>query len=463
MNYLSAFRVLVFLAILPSYFAVAQSANPPNVVIILADDLGYGDLSCYGHPLIETAHLDNMADEGLRLTSFYVAAPSCTPSRAALMTGRYPLRSGLPYVIFPKEDKGIPASEITLAEALKDRGYRTMCIGKWHLGQTREEFFPTSQGFDNYYGLITSNDMKRPFVQTDVPLRLYRDMEPVEEFPVDQTRLTARYTEEAVKFIEEARDTPFFLYLAHSMPHAPLSTSPAFEGKSAAGLYGDVIEELDWSVGELLKALKENGIDRQTIVIFTSDNGPWQYMPDRMYDGGFVQPWDAGSAGPLKGAKGSSYEGGFRVPCIIRWPAAIPAGQVTPQVATSMDLYPTLLAAAGGTVPQDREIDGVDVMALLKGDRTFERGTDFYYFEGKNLDAIRSGDWKLRIAPYAGHGVPRNDALKPELYNLATDPGELYNQAERHPDIVDALKEKMKSFRMDGAVKRFNEQKDDDK
>lgn len=247
-------------------------------------------------------------------------------------------------------------------------------------------------------------------------------------------------------------------YMNATVPSC-LSTSalsPAFEGKSAAGRYGDVIEELDWSVGELLKALKENGIDRQTIVIFTSDNGPWQYMPDRMYDGGFVQPWDAGSAGPLKGAKGSSYEGGFRVPCIIRWPVAIPGGQVTPQVATSMDLFPTLLSAAGGLVPEDREIDGVDIMALLQGDRTFERGKDFYYFEGKNLDAIRSGDWKLRMAPYAGHRMPRNDALTPELYNLATDPGELYNQAARHPDIVDALWQKMQSFRMDGAIKRFS-------
>lgn len=441
--------------VLPTCFASAQPAAVPNIILIFADDLGYGDLSCYGHPLIRTEHLDQMADEGIRLTSFYVAAPSCTPSRAALMTGRYPLRSGLPYVIFPKEDKGLPASEITMAEALKGSGYRTMCIGKWHLGQTREEFFPTSQGFDSYYGMITSNDMKRPFVETDVPLRLYRDTEPVEEFPVEQTTLTSRYTAEAVKFIKDAGEKPFFLYLAHSMPHTPLSASPAFKGKSAGGLYGDVIEELDWSVGEVLKALKESGVDQQTIVIFTSDNGPWQYMPDRMYQEGYVQPWDAGSAGPLKGAKGSSYEGGFRVPCIIRWPAAIPAGQVTPQVATSMDLLPTLVGAAGGTVPQDREIDGVDILALLQGDRTFQRGKDFFYFEGKNFDGIRSGDWKLRIAPYAGHGVPRNDALEPELYNLATDPGELYNRAAQHPEIVEALKEKMRNFDIDGAAKRF--------
>lgn len=314
----------------------------PNIVLLFADDMGYGDLSSYGHPLIRTRNLDQKAEEGIRLTSFYVAASSCTPSRAALLTGRYPLRSGLPRVLFPNAKNGLPASEITLAEALKAEGYQTMCVGKWHLGQTKEEYMPTSQGFDKYFGLITSNDMMRPWVQTDVPLRLYRNLEPTEEFPVDQERLTTRYTEEAVKFINESKNDPFFLYLPYNMPHLPIYTADNFKGKSAAGLYGDVIETIDWSAGQILRTLKENNLDENTIVIFSSDNGPWMNLPDRMIQD-VVKPWHVGTAGLLRGAKGSTYEGGFRVPAIIRWKNTIPEGQISSQVATSMDLFTTLI------------------------------------------------------------------------------------------------------------------------
>lgn len=421
--------------------------RPPNVILVFTDDLGYGDLGSYGHPLIQTPNLDQMADEGIRLTSFYVAASSCTPSRAALLTGRYPLRSGLPRVIFPAQDKGLPASEHTLAEAFKERGYRTMCVGKWHLGQTREEFMPTSQGFDHYYGMITSNDMMRPWVDTDVPLHLYRDMEPTEEFPVDQTTLTARYTAEALKFIKDSKEEPFFLYFPHSMPHVPLYTSEDFSGKSKGGTYGDVIEELDWSVGELLKTLKEEGLDEKTLVIFTSDNGPWQNMPDRMFKEDIVKPWDAGSAGLLRGQKGNSYEGGFRVPCIVRWPGEIAGAQTSAQVVVSLDLYPTLIQIAGGELPEDRVVDGVDVMPILLGDTGFEREADFYYFQGRRLEAIRSGEWKLRISRYQGHGNPENAQLAPELYNLRTDPSERHNRAEEYPGLVAELKEKMRGFK----------------
>jgi arylsulfatase A len=447
---------IIFLLLLNlNVSAQSEQDKAPNIIIIFTDDMGYGDLSSYGHPLIRTENLDQMAREGIRLTSFYVAASSCTPSRAALLTGRYPLRSGLPHVIFPAEDKGLPASEITLAEALKAEGYRTMCVGKWHLGQTREEFMPTSQGFDHYYGVITSNDMMRPWVQTDVPLHIYRDLEPTEEFPVDQATLTTRYTDEAINFIKEAKEEPFFLYFPHSMPHVPLYTSGKFKGKSKGGLYGDVIEEIDWSVGEVLKALEENGLDENTIVIFTSDNGPWQNMPDRMFKEDIVKPWDAGSAGLLRGHKGNSYEGGFRVPCIIRWPENVPAKQTSSQVATSMDLYTTLIQIAGGELPDDKIVDGVNIMPLLLGDTTYQRGKDFYYFQGRQLEAIRSGDWKLRISPYHGHGNPPNKELAPELFNLRIDPSEQHNQADDYPEIVTELKKKMQNFKIKEAEIRF--------
>jgi arylsulfatase A len=454
MNYLRTIKlILFFLLILIIHVSAQRNADEkPNIIIIFTDDMGYGDLSSYGHPLIRTENLDQMAREGVLLTSFYVAASSCTPSRAALLTGRYPLRTGLPHVIFPAEDKGLPASEITIAEVLKEQNYRTMCVGKWHLGQTRKEFMPTSQGFDNYYGVITSNDMMRPWVETDVPLHLYRDEKPTDEFPIDQTTLTSRYTAEAVKFIKEAKDEPFFLYFPHSMPHVPLYTSEKFKGKSKGGLYGDVIEELDWSVGEILKTLKEQDLDENTIVIFTSDNGPWQNMPDRMYKEDIVKPWDAGFTGVFRGHKGTSYEGGFRVPCIVRWPGQIPAKQTSSQVATSLDLYPTLIRLAGGMVPQDRVVDGVDVMPIFQGDTSFEREKDFYYYQGKVLDAVRSGDWKLRISHYQGHGNPPNKERAPELYNLLLDPAEYHNRAEEFPEIVAELKKKMESFKIEGAV-----------
>jgi arylsulfatase A len=456
MNYFRYISLLLFFLLVLNYTLSGQNKadKAPNIIIIFTDDLGYGDLSSYGHPLIRTENLDQMAREGMRLTSFYVAASSCTPSRAALLTGRYPLRSGLPHVIFPAEEKGLPASEVTLAEVLKEQGYQTMCVGKWHLGQTQKEYLPTSQGFDHYFGLITSNDMMRPWVETDVPLHLYRDAKPTKEFPVDQTTLTARYTAEATKFIKKSKGKPFFLYFPHSMPHVPLYASNEFEGKSEAGLYGDVIEELDWSVGQILKTLEEQDLDENTIVIFTSDNGPWQNMPDRMFKEDIVKPWDAGSTGLLRGHKGTSYEGGFRVPCIVRWPDKVPARKTSAQVATSMDLYTTLINAAGGKVPQDREVDGVDVMPLLLGDTSFKREKDFYYYQGKILDAVHSGDWKLRISPFQGHGNQLNNELKPELYNLLLDPAEYHNRAEEFPEIVAELKEKMKNFTLEGAIEK---------
>ena len=239
------------------------------------------------------------------------------------------------------------------------------------------------------------------------------------------------------------------------MPHVPIHAADNFRGQSAAGLYGDVIETIDWSAGQILEALKEHGLDEKTIVIFSSDNGPWTNMPPRMFTEGIVKPWHAGSAGHLRGAKGSTYEGGFRVPCILRWPGKIPEKQVSSQVVTSMDLYTTLILLAGGALPQDREVDGVDVMPVFMGDTTFQREKDFYYFQGSELQAIRSGAWKLRIAPYVGQGVPGNKKLAPELYNLLLDPSEQTNRAEEHPEIVAELKAKMRAFKIAGAKVRF--------
>ncbi len=338
-----------------SFAANSGRSKPPNFVVVFADDLGYGDLSSYGHPTIRTPHLDRMADEGLRLTSFYSTASVCTPSRVALMTGRYPLRAGQPGNLGPDSKGGLPLSEILLPEVLKKCGYKTMAIGKWHLGYNPVDYMPTSRGFDSYYGLPYSNDMIPPWVQTETPLNLYRDTE-IAEHPVDQSTLTVRYTEEAVKFIRASKESPFLLYLPHSMPHLPISTSDRFRGKSRAGRYGDVIETIDWSVGRILEVLKEEGLDDNTMVVFTSDNGPWLNLPSRMLQGG-VEPWHCGFKSLLRGAKGTTYEGGMRVPCIVRWPGRIPAGRTSADMVCTMDLFATISTISGAGVPQDRVID----------------------------------------------------------------------------------------------------------
>ncbi len=420
--------------------AFSQSKKKPNVVLIFADDMGYGDLSSFGHPTIHTPNLDQMAREGTKLTSFYATAPVCTPSRAALLTGRYPVRAGQPGNLGPGSKGGLPLSEITLAQLLKKQGYRTACIGKWHLGYDPEEYMPTSRGFDSYYGLLYSNDMIPPWVQTDKPLKLYRDTTPIEH-PVNQNTLTERYTEEAVKFIKESKDQPFFLYLPHSMPHLPVLTSEKFQGKSRAGLYGDVIETIDWSVGQILKTLKEEGIDDDTLVIFTSDNGPWLNLPNRMLAGG-VERWHAGFKNLLRGSKGQTYEGGLRVPCIVRWPNQVKADRRTAETACTMDLFATIAHLAGAELPSDRVIDGKNIFPLLQGEKESPR-EEFFYFRGKNLEAVRRGPWKLRMSRSHRLDLDKGDPLTPELFNLDIDPAEQYNFAEREPEIVEELKKKL--------------------
>jgi arylsulfatase A-like enzyme len=428
--------------------ATPVAAAPPNVVIIFTDDMGYGDLGCYGHPTIRTPNLDRMAAAGMKFTSFYSAAEVCTPSRAALLTGRLPLRSGMcsdtRRVLFPDSAGGLPQSEITLAEALKAKGYATSCVGKWHLGHL-PEYSALKHGFDSFFGLPYVNDMDRvpdkgpkgraaffaPKIEYwNVPL-LRGDK--IIERPADQHTLTKRYTEEAVKFIKEKKDKPFLLYLAHSMPHVPLFASKDFAGKSERGLYGDVIEEIDWSVGEVLKVLRDEKLDGSTLVFFTSDNGPWLMFGEH-----------GGSAGLLRDGKGSTFEGGMRMPGIAWWPGTVPAGVTTHEMASTMDLYVTAVKLAGGDVPTDRPIDGYDIAPLLMGKGHSPRDTMFFY-RGTKLFAVRHGPWKAHFLSQPAYGAGSKDAPTPHdpplLYHLGRDPGEKTDVAKDNPQVVSELKE----------------------
>ncbi len=415
---------LSWLVLAGSSYAAPSPAPPPNVVIIFADDLGYGDLSCYGHPTITTPHLDRMAAEGLRFTQFYVAECVCTPSRAALLTGRLPIRNGMcsdtRRVLFTDSTGGLPHEEHTIAEALKSRNYATVCVGKWHLGHL-PKFLPMTQGFDSYFGIPYSNDMK--------PTTLLRG-EQVVENPADQTTLTRRYTAEATKFIRDNRDGPFFLYFAHNFPHVPLFASDDFLGTSRRGLYGDVVEELDWSVGQVLGTLRELRIDRNTLVFFTSDNGPW-----------LIKNQHGGSAGLLRGGKGSTWEGGMREPAIAWWPGTIPAGRTTGELASSLDLLATVSALAGADLPQDRTLDSLDLADVLRGQGPSPRKSMFYY-RGRQLMAVRWGPWKAHFKTQAGYRQKDPNAHDPPLlFHIDHDPSEQYDVAKDHPEVITEIRE----------------------
>ncbi len=426
----------------PKSTSEAAMSSRPNFVIIFTDDMGYGDLGVYGHPSIKTPHLDNMAAEGQKWTSFYAAANVCTPSRAALLTGRYPIRSGMcgdnRRVLFPDSDGGLPQHELTIAKALKSAGYNTAAIGKWHLGHL-PQYLPTSHGFDSYFGIPYSNDMDG--VELEEGIDEFRDPrieyfqvplmrnEEIIERPADQNTITKRYTEEAVKFITDNKEKPFFLYLAHSLPHVPLFASEAFKGTSERGLYGDVVEEIDWSVGQIIETLKKEGLDKNTFVVFTSDNGPWAVFNEQ-----------AGSSGPFYGAKGISYEGGVREPAIFWWPGRIKPAVVS-KIGSTLDLLPTISSLAGVRLPDDRVYDGIDLSAVLRGENSSPRN-ELIYYHGTKIFAARKGDFKLYF--YSGNQIGFPAKLKKleslQLYNLAHDPAEKYELAAQHSDVVEDIK-----------------------
>jgi arylsulfatase A len=435
---------LLFLVLCSALFARTDT-DRPNFVVIFCDDLGYGDLGTFGNPTIHTPHLDRMAAEGQKWTQFYSADPVCTPSRAGLLTGRYPIRNGMTSaergVFFPDSSLGLPSDEITIAEMLKQRHYATAAVGKWHLGHL-PQFLPTAQGFDSYYGIPYSNDMARikgapnyremvddpdyypDFNDFDVPLM---ENEREIEKPADQNTITRRYTERAVAFIEANQEQPFFLYLAHSLPHIPLFTAPAFRGQSRRGLFGDVIQEIDWSVGQVLDTLRRLDLAKNTVVVFTSDNGPWLAFKTH-----------GGSAGPLRAGKGTTFEGGQRVPTIFWGPGRLPAG-VVDGMGSTIDLMATFASLAGVSAPTDRKMDGHDLTPTLLGASPSPREAFFYWTKGV-LHAVRSGPWKLHFVQREPINYSRVAPMEhPELYHVEKDISEAHDVSALHPEIVAAL------------------------
>jgi arylsulfatase A-like enzyme len=409
------------LALLGSSFAHAEGPKPNFINI---DDLGYADIGPFGSKLNRTPNLDRMAKEGMKFTSWY-AAPVCSPSRASLMTGCYPKRVGIPNVLFPAAAIGLNPDEQTVAKLLKKQGYATICIGKWHLGD-QPQFLPTRHGFDHYFGLPYSNDMgpaakpvegqaQRP------PLPLLRDEKVVQAVtPKDQEKLVEQYTEEAVKFIADNKDRPFFLYLPHTAVHAPIHPGAKFQGKSMNGAYGDWVEEVDWSVGQVFDAVRAAKIEEKTLILFTSDNGGTPRAVNK----------------PLRGNKASTLEGGMRVPTIFWWPSKVPAGTSCDAIASMMDVMPTLVKLAGGAVPTDRVIDGKDIAPLILGkskDSTYEA---FFFFNGLKLQAVRTGPWKLELA-------------SGKLYNLDADIGESTDVAAANAEVVKKLQEYVEKMKAD--------------
>jgi arylsulfatase len=460
----------IILCVLPVFVLNAckdyiPDITSPNIVIIFCDDMGYGDIGSYGATGYETPNLDRLAVNGLRFTDFLSAHGACSASRTALLTGCYANRLNMPQVFGPGSQTGINADEMTIAELLKQKGYATAVFGKWHLGDL-EPFLPLQHGFDEYLGIPYSNDMwpvdydGGPITENSVrpgkagypPLPLIEGNELIEylEGLDEQDRLTTRYTERAVSFIGKHRDEPFFLYLPHSMPHVPLGVSDKFRGRSEQGLYGDVIMEIDWSVGEIVRALEENDLLENTLLIFTSDNGPWLNYGNH-----------AGSTGGLKEGKGTSMEGGVREPCIMHWPAVITPGQLSNSLASTIDILPTIAEITGTQLP-GHKIDGVSILPILRGDKDAKpRETFYYYYHSNNLEAVRMGQWKL-VFPHDHRSyenvLPGNDGFpgpysqgraEYALYNLRRDPGERYDVKEQHPDILAEMEKLAEKARED--------------
>ena len=440
------------------------ASEKPNIIIVFNDDQGYQDLGCYGSPDIKTPNIDRMAAEGMRFTDFLVASPVCSASRAALLTGCYPNRVGVPGVFFPNRGNfGLNPKHVTMAEMLKTVGYKTKAVGKWHLGD-EIEFLPTNQGFDSYYGIPYSNDMypaksmryandclfregesfqtlEKAFageLNKGNPRSMYNKVplmrdEACIEFPADQSTITKRYASEGIAFISESvkEEQPFFLYLANSMPHTPLFASPEFKGKSERGLYGDVIEEIDHNVGRVLKHLKELEIEENTIVIVTSDNGPW-----------LIKGKNGGSALPLFEGKMTTFEGGQRVPCVMKWPGSIPEGSVCSELALSMDLLPTLARITGAALPTTQPLDGKNIIDLMTAKKGSTTPHEFFFYD---QSAVRSGDWKYHAKEIFKVKATARESNGPTLYNLKEDIGESNNVIDQYPEIAERLKKALAS------------------
>lgn len=418
-----------------------MESTRPNIILINCDDLGFGDLGCYGSTVNRTPFLDRMAAEGTRFTDFYMGSPLCSPSRGGMLTGCYPPRLSFGHfvekrgVLFPGDDIGLGRNEITIADVLKKQGYATRLIGKWHCGD-QPEFLPTRHGFDGYFGIPFSNDMgrqagKKPgWVKTDEvpPLPLLRDESVIQEQP-DQAGITERYTEDAVSFIRANQKKPFFLYLAHMHVHLPIIAAARFLKDSVNGPYGAAVAAIDWSTGVILHELKRLGLDGNTAVIFTSDNGS-------------RARGEGGSNGPLRAWKATTWEGGQRVPCIVRWPGHVPAGRVSPALTSALDFFPTFAHWAGAEVPKDRVLDGKNLSSLLGGSPTAASPReDFFYYLGNNLEAVRAGSWKLHVW--------KQGKVVTELYNLDVDIGETTNRASEQPEIVASLMKRVEACRLD--------------
>ena len=419
-------RFLKTAAVAGTAVSQARASQPPNVVLICADDLGFGDLACYGSR-IKTPGISQLAAQGVMFRQCNSPGPVCSPARASLLTGRYPTRVGIPTVLFPNDAYGLPDSETTIAQMLKPAGYGTMCVGKWHLG-SQPQFLPTNRGFDAYYGIPYSNDMN--------PSVLLQNTSVIEQ-PVQLNTLISRYTNQAVSFIQSAASAPFFLYLAYNAPHLPLVPSTAFTGASALGAYGDVMQEIDWSVSQVMAALAGAGVDQNTLVMLTSDHGPWFN----------------GSAGKLRGRKSETWEGGVRVPLIARYPGAIPGGRVIQTFVNTMDILPTIASVTGAALPAN-PLDGVNIWPVLTGLQDAVEHDVFLYFDYWNLQCARMGRWKLHMsryntfpwspAPAAGRF---NLPLKPELYDVESDPGESYDTANQYPQIATAIRARVDQLR----------------